>query len=153
MNIRDYIIFLCNSGYTEDQIKAMVISPRPRASCPERYEPNTNINYPSISVPNLQWETKIKRTVQNVGHKKTAIYFASTVNPNGVEVEVWPRILIFSPFKKENTYFVTLKPVKASRGRYDFGSITWSDGFHYVRSPLVVQLNTTATTARDVEAF
>ncbi|CAA2957179.1 subtilisin-like protease [Olea europaea subsp. europaea] len=151
MNTRDYIIFLCNSGYTEDEIKAMVICPR--ASCPKKYEPNTNINYPSISVPNLQWETTIKRTVQNVGHKKTAIYFASTVNPNGVEVEVWPRILIFSPFKKESTYFVTLKPVKASQGRYDFGSMTWSDGFHHVRSPLVVQLNTTATTARDVEAF
>ncbi|KAL2470039.1 Subtilisin-like serine endopeptidase family protein [Abeliophyllum distichum] len=153
MNTRDYIIFLCNIGYTEDQIKAMVICPFSTCArcCREKKEPNTNINYPSISVSNLQWETTIKRSVRNVGHKKTAIYFVSTVNPDGVEVDVWPRILIFSPFKAENSYFVTLKPVKASRGRYDFGSITWSDGFHHVRSPLVVQLNTT-TNAAQVEA-
>ncbi|XP_075521124.1 subtilisin-like protease SBT3.18, partial [Primulina tabacum] len=142
MTAKDYIVFLCNINYTEEQIRSLVMTNTcPR--CPSKYQPNWNINYPSITVLNLKQETTIKRTVRNVGHKKTAIYFVSIVNPNGVEVTVWPEILIFSVFREEITYLVTLKPLKNSRGRYDFGSITWSDGFHRVRSPLVVQVNNT----------
>ncbi|KAK4441060.1 Subtilisin-like protease SBT3.18 [Sesamum alatum] len=141
MTTRDYVLFLCNIGYTEEQIQAIVSCPS--TTCPDRTEPNWSMNYPSITVSSLTCTTTIKRTVRNVGHMKTAMYFASIVSPNGVEVVVWPRILMFTPFKEEMTYFVTLKPVKMSEGRYDFGWISWSDGFHQVRSPLVVQVNTT----------
>ncbi|KAL7124466.1 hypothetical protein ABFS83_14G050000 [Erythranthe nasuta] len=143
MTTRDYILFLCNRGYSEDQIQTMVICPLatpPR--CPDRLEPDSSINYPSITVSNLECTKTIKRTVRNVGPAKTAVYFVSVVSPNGVEVAVWPTILIFSPLKEELTYYVTLKPVKVARGRYEFGSITWSDGVHHVRSPMVVQVNT-----------
>ncbi|KAK6145022.1 hypothetical protein DH2020_021842 [Rehmannia glutinosa] len=146
MTTRDYVLFLCNNGYYEEQIEAMVICPVSTiTSCPDQkvVEPDWNINYPSITVSNLKRTTTIKRTVRNVGRAKTAMYFVSTVNPNGVEVVVWPKILIFSPLKEEITYYVSLKPLKVSRGRYDFGSIIWCDGFHKVRSPLVVQVNTT----------
>ncbi|KAK4492225.1 hypothetical protein RD792_003025 [Penstemon davidsonii] len=138
---RDYLLFLCNSGYTDEQIQAMVVCPL-TTRCPNKIEPNWNINYPSITISNLKCTTTIKRTVRNVGSMKTAIYFVKIVNPRGVEVVVWPKVLVFSAFKEEVTYFVTLKPLKKSQGRYDFGSITWSDGFHHVRSPIVVQLNT-----------
>lgn len=148
MTTRDYVHFLCNNGYSEEQIRAMVICPiTTSTSCPSMPEPDRNINYPSITVSDLRCTTTIKRTVRNVGRIKTAMYFASIVSPNGVEVVVWPRILMFSRFKEEATYFVTLKPVKVSEGRYDFGSITWSDGFHKVRSPLVVQVNSTGGAA------
>ncbi|KAG8371769.1 hypothetical protein BUALT_Bualt13G0122700 [Buddleja alternifolia] len=141
-NTRDYVIFLCNSGYSEEQIRSMVICPVETCTrCPNKLEPNWNVNYPSITISNLNCTTTVKRSVKNVGHVKTAIYFVSVVSPNGVEVVVWPKMLIFSGFKEEVTYFVTLKPLKMSQGRYDFGSITWSDGFHRVRSPLVVQVN------------
>lgn len=142
LTAREYIVFLCNRNYTEEQIRSLVMT-NTCTRCPSEYEPNWNINYPSITVLNLKQETTVKRTVRNVGHMKTAIYFVSIVNPNGVEVRVWPEILIFSAFREEITYFVTLKPLKNSGGRYDFGSITWSDGFHHVRSPLVVQVNNT----------
>ncbi|XP_058001631.1 subtilisin-like protease SBT3.18 isoform X2 [Hevea brasiliensis] len=146
MKTRDYIIFLCNIGYTQEQIKKMILpSPGTDITCCS-YLPKTNmnmnINYPSITVSNLQSSTTIKRTVRNVGTKKNAIYFVRIVKPNGVEVVVWPRVLIFSCFKEEFSYYVTLKPLKKSQGRYDFGEIVWSDGFHYVRSPLVVVVNT-----------
>lgn len=150
MTTRDYVLFLCNIGYSEEVIQVMVICPFTTCTrCPERPEPDWNINYPSITVSNLKCTTTIKRTVCNVGLMKTAIYFVSTVNPNGVEVVVWPKVLIFSPLKEEVTYYVTLKPLKISQGRYDFGSITWSDGFHHVRSPLVVQVNTTGVVSAD----
>ncbi|KAL0369951.1 UNVERIFIED_CONTAM: Subtilisin-like protease SBT3.18 [Sesamum angustifolium] len=151
MTTRDYVLFLCNSGYSEEQIQAIVSCPS--TTCSDRTEPNWNINYPSITVSSLTCTTTIKRTVRNVGHMKTAMYFASIVSPNGVEVVVWPRILMFTPFKEEMTYFVTLKPLKMSEGRYDFGWITWSDGFHQVRSPLVVQVNTTGVVGSNNMAY
>ncbi|KAL0390395.1 UNVERIFIED_CONTAM: Subtilisin-like protease SBT3.18 [Sesamum calycinum] len=151
MTTRDYILFLCNIGYSEEQIQAIVSCPS--TTCPDRTEPNWNINYPSITVSSLTCTTTIKRTVRNVGHMKTAMYFASIVSPNGVEVVVWPRILMFTPLKEEMTYFVTLKPLKMSEGRYDFGWITWSDGFHQVRSPLVVQVNTTGVVGSNNMAY
>ncbi|KAL0418061.1 UNVERIFIED_CONTAM: Subtilisin-like protease SBT3.18 [Sesamum radiatum] len=151
MTTPDYILFLCNIGYSEEQIQAIVSCPS--TTCPDRTEPNWNINYPSITVSSLTCTTTIKRTVRNVGHMKTAMYFASIVSPNGVEVVVWPRILMFTPLKEEMTYFVTLKPLKMSEGRYDFGWITWSDGFHQVRSPLVVQVNTTGVVGSNNMAY
>ncbi|XP_059628744.1 subtilisin-like protease SBT3.18 isoform X2 [Cornus florida] len=144
MKTSDYILFLCNIGYTQDQIKKMVIDCYGTdTSCKKSHKTNSNVNYPSITVSNLRTTTTIKRTVRNVGKKKTAIYFASVTKPNGVEVVIWPRILIFTWFKEEFSYYVTLKPEKCSQGRYDFGEIVWSDGFHDVRSPLVVSVNFT----------
>ncbi|XP_040995148.1 subtilisin-like protease SBT3.18 isoform X6 [Juglans microcarpa x Juglans regia] len=144
MKTSDYILFLCNIGYTQENIHKMVLPcPGVDISCPKVPKSNTNINYPSITVSNLKSTMTIKRTVRNVGHKKNTIYFASIVKPDGVEVFIWPRALIFSWFNEENSYYVTLKPLKKSQGRYDFGEIVWSDGCHKVRSPLVVCVNTT----------
>ncbi|PSR86918.1 Subtilisin-like protease SBT3.18 [Actinidia chinensis var. chinensis] len=148
MKASDYILFLCNIGYTTDQINSIVsLSPSTILSCPKgSYLSNANLNYPSITVSNLQSTVTIKRTVRNVGWKKAAIYFARIVKPNGVEVVVWPRVLFFSCFREEVSYYVTFKPLKKSQGRYDFGEIVWSDGFHSVRSPLVVIVSTASST-------
>lgn len=150
----DYVLFLCNIGYTISQIKLIVeISPGTIICCPKSFPlTNSNLNYPSITVSNLQSTMTLKRTVRNVGRKKTAIYFASIVEPNGVEVKVWPRVLIFSCFWEEMSYYVTLKPKKHSQGRYDFGEIIWSDGFHSVRSPLVVLVNTSTNRSSNTTA-
>lgn len=74
--------------------------------------------------------------------KKITVYIASIVSPHGVEVTVWPRILFFTYLSDEHSYYVTLKPQKMSQGRYDYGEIVWFDGFHTVRSPLVVCVDT-----------
>lgn len=141
MQASDYIAYLCDIGYAREQIKAMVL-PGTHVSCSKEDQSISNLNYPSITVSNLRSTVTIKRTVRNVGSKKTALYFVSVLNPHGVQVSVWPRILFFSCFKEEHTYYVTLKPRKKSQGRYDFGEIVWTDGFHHVRSPLVVSVNT-----------
>ncbi|KAI9196197.1 hypothetical protein LWI28_021868 [Acer negundo] len=145
----DYILFLCNIGYTQKKLQKIVILPLPGTktiSCPPT---NTDLNYPSITVSNLQSSVMtIKRTVKNVGEKRNVVYFCSSiVEPDGVEVLVWPRVLFFSFYKEELSFYVTLKPIKASQGRYDFGEIVWSDGFHHhVRTPLIVFLNNTSIT-------
>ncbi|KAL3518906.1 hypothetical protein ACH5RR_021495 [Cinchona calisaya] len=164
MKTQDYIIFLCNIGYNEDQIRSLVLHTHgntnngkntycfsdPSSSEAGRITSNANLNYPSITVLNLQRTTTITRTVHNVATGqgwKVAVYFVRVVNPHGVDVVVWPKLLIFSPIKQECTYYVTFIPNKISQGRYDFGEIIWSDGFHYVRSPLVVLVNTSTTAA------
>ncbi|KDP30627.1 hypothetical protein JCGZ_16192 [Jatropha curcas] len=138
MKSKDYIPFLCNLGYTKQQIQILVGTDT--IDCSSSLI--ADINYPSITVSNLQSTTTVRRTVRNVGPNRIAIYFAKIVEPNGVEVVIWPRILLFTYFRKELSYYVTLKPLKKSQGRYDFGEIEWSDGFHCVRSQLVVLVNT-----------
>ena len=145
----DYILFLCNIGYNQQQIEALVL-PSPETdtiSCSQIRKLNANINYPSIVVSNLQSTVTIKRTVRNVSPSNFAVYFSNIIKPHGVEVVVWPRVLVFSLFKEEITYYVTFIPKKKSQGRYDFGEIVWSDGFHKVRSPLVVCVNTVLTSS------
>ncbi|CAA0829029.1 Subtilisin-like serine endopeptidase family protein [Striga hermonthica] len=144
MKARDYVFFLCNNGYSNKQIKA-IAKCQPQDTCPKCSDPNRvsdmNLNYPSITVPDLKNSTTVKRTVRNVGQKNPTTYNVSIVKPNGVQVVVRPTTMRFSSVNQEKTYYVTLTPLKESEGRYDFGSITWSDGSHRVRSPLVVQIN------------
>ncbi|OMO57828.1 hypothetical protein COLO4_35081 [Corchorus olitorius] len=145
MKTSDYILFLCNIGYSQERIKRIVLpSPGVDTNCKHVFQTNANVNYPSISISNLKSAMTIKRTVRNVGWGKTAIYFGTAKEPDGVEVVIWPRVLFFTPLKQEISYYVTLKPLKKSQARYDFGEIVWSDGFHSVRSPLVVLVNTVA---------
>lgn len=140
MNIHDYIVFLCNMGYATELIKNLVRSGT-FTSCPVSPPSTSNLNYPSITVSDLRCTTTIKRTARNVGRSKNAVYFPRVLSPSGVEVSVWPRVMIYSWYKSENTYYLTLKPMKKSKGRCDFGEIVWSDGVHSVRSPLTVCVN------------
>ncbi|WCJ28790.1 Subtilisin-like protease SBT3.18 [Euphorbia peplus] len=150
----DYINFLCNIGYTDDQITSLVLpnsDPTIQTCCPKIPKSNQDINYPSVTVSNLNSIITVRRTVKNVGRNRNAVYFVTTVKPNGVEVAIWPRVLVFSYFREEISYYVTLKPLKKSKGRYDFGDIVWSDGFdHHVRSPLVVLVNNVVDDDDDV---
>lgn len=143
MKTSDYITFLCNMGYTQDQISLMV-QPGTDTTCPHFYTSNSNLNYPAITVSNLQTTTTVKRIVRNVGRNQNALYFPRTVSTHGVDVYIWPKVLAFSWFRDEITYFVTLRPRKVSHGRYDFGEIVWSDGLHNVRIPLAVCVNNTS---------
>ncbi|XP_063938562.1 subtilisin-like protease SBT3.18 isoform X1 [Daucus carota subsp. sativus] len=148
MTTIDYIMYLCSIAYTEGHIRRIVsLSKISSATCPKGSKKAYNINFPSIMVSNLQSQITIKRTVRNVSIKKTAIYFASVVKPHGVEVSVWPSVLIFSYFKDELSYYVTLTPTKKSQERFNFGEIILFDGFHFVRSPLIVRVNTTCTSS------
>lgn len=143
MKTSDYIIFLCNMGYSQKHIQLIVLNGT-STTCPQPSVSTSNLNYPAITVSNLQSTTTLKRTVRNVGQNRNAAYFPRVVNPEGVNMYVWPRVLLFSWIKSEVTYYVTLSPRKRSQGRYDFGEIVWSDGFHSVRSPVIVCVNNSA---------
>ncbi|KAL6008149.1 hypothetical protein ACLOJK_033655 [Asimina triloba] len=144
MDARDQVLFLCSIGYTNAQIKAMILSsPWVDTHCPRQPEhrpTELDLNYPAIVVSDLVCSVSVERSLRNVGHCP-AVYFASVEEPHGVRVEVSPRVLLFTPQKEVNTYHVTLAALKQSRGRYDFGKIVWSDGHHHVAIPLAVRVS------------
>lgn len=102
-----------------------------------------DLNYPSITITELKLgaTVRVKRTVRNVCGGAVAEYRARVVSPDGVRVTVRPRRLIFFGSEGETIdYYVTFRAVKWSSQRFDFGELIWSDGFHRVRSALVVRV-------------
>lgn len=136
---KNYVLFLCRIGYNEQQIRTIVSSDL-NITCPKNGPSASDLNYPSIAVANLKSVTTIKRTVTNVG-PENCVYRAIVYCPPGVEVIIKPKILVFRPNIKTATFSVTLKALKRSEGVYNFGALVWSNGVHYVRSPIVVRVN------------
>ncbi|XP_077228827.1 subtilase family protein [Tasmannia lanceolata] len=131
----DYLLFLCGSGVKID----------PSFTCPTVPLSPSNLNHPSIAISNLNGSITIKRTVKSVTSSKS-IYVAIVEPPPGVSVEISPRTLSFSQVSEEKSFNVTFKVEesivgkKYEPGKYMFGSYTWADGFHIVRSPIAVSL-------------
>lgn len=136
--IDDYLNFLCALGYNSTQISVFTESPY---QCLNKFS-LLNLNYPSITVPNLSGSVTITRTVKNVGSPAT--YIAHVQKPNGITVSVEPSILMFKNVGEEKSFKVTFKPIQGkATNNYVFGKLTWSDGEHYVQSPIVVKANLT----------
>ncbi|XP_068642045.1 subtilisin-like protease SBT5.3 [Aristolochia californica] len=129
----DYLNFLCNYGYNSSQMASFI---KQGYKCPEKWS-ILDMNYPSITVPNLRKSTTVTRTLKNVGTPGT--YKLRLENPEGVSVSVEPKSLTFEKMGEEKSYKMILAP-KYGRmgGDYVYGRIIWSDGLHYVRSPIVV---------------
>lgn len=146
----DYVSFLCNLNYTERNIRAVTRRP---ADCrgARRAGHAGNLNYPSLSATFVAAgaaaaaaasRTHFIRTVTNVGGG-SAVYRASVTAPEGCNVTVQPRRLAFRRDGQRLSFAVRVEA--ALGGRMEPGSslvrsgaLTWSDGRHVVRSPIVV---------------
>ncbi|KAA8526651.1 hypothetical protein F0562_008145 [Nyssa sinensis] len=134
LTVNDYLNFLCALGYNQTQIA--LFSERPY-TC-SKHTSLANFNYPSITVPKLNGSITVTRTVKNVGSPGT--YRAHVKKPAGISISVKPGSLKFEKIGEEKTFKLTLKVKEANAARdYVFGGLTWSDGKHYVRSPIVVK--------------
>ncbi|XP_052203199.1 subtilisin-like protease SBT5.3 [Diospyros lotus] len=134
LTAKDYLRFLCTLGYNQTQIALFWGNPY-RCS---KLISLINFNYPSITVPKLTGSITMTRTVKNVGSPGT--YAVRVRNQAGISVSVKPESLKFGKFGEEKQVKLTLKAEKVEKGRdYVFGELTWSDGKHFVRSPIVVK--------------
>ena len=136
----DYLVFLCYYGYPEKTIKAVT---NKKFSCPKSSfdELISNINYPSISISKLDRHLAtqtVTRTVRNVGSPNST-YIALVHAPVGLEVTVSPKKMVFVEGLKRASFKVSFHGKEASRG-YNFGSITWFDGRHSVRTVFAVNV-------------
>ncbi|CAK9177165.1 unnamed protein product [Ilex paraguariensis] len=133
----DYLDFLCALGYNQTAIQ--LFSEGPYDCSPDSNL--LNFNYPSITVPNLSGSVTLTRKVKNVGSPGT--YEALVRQPLGVSVSVKPTVLNFKNTGEEKSFTLTLEAKRADVPEdYVFGELLWSDGHHYVRSPIAIASTT-----------
>ncbi|XP_078154145.1 subtilisin-like protease SBT5.4 [Carex rostrata] len=130
LNTIDYLNFLYYHAYSTTKL-ALV-----KSGCLGllKSQDIKDFNYPSFTIYNLTGSVTVTRTVKNVGPSGT--YTATVEKPSGIQVTVEPDSLMFYA-DEEKKFKVTLEVVVPGSD-YVFGSITWSDGTRYVRSPVAV---------------
>lgn len=134
LNINDYLNFLCAINYNQTEIRMFTEEPY---ACPKPINLH-DFNYPSITVPLLKGSITVTRTVKNVGSPGT--YKARITRPPGITASVEPESLVFNKIGEEKSFKLTLElKQKSAAKEYVFGQLIWSDGKHYVRSPIVVK--------------
>ncbi|KAG0462807.1 hypothetical protein HPP92_021283 [Vanilla planifolia] len=134
LKVGDYLRFVCALGYNRDVVAHF----KKNFRCPNKTMEAININYPSITIPKLSGFVKVTRTLKNVGPKGT--YKVRVHEPEGISVKVEPKSLTFDQLGVKKKFSLLVKPKNATvDDGYVFGKITWSDGVHHVRSPLVVR--------------
>lgn len=97
----------------------------------------SDLNQPSIAIGDVAGVQTVKRTVTNVG-SSAATYTATVSAPPGFTVSVSPSQFTV-PAGGKQSFEVTLTRTTSTLGAYGTGSLTWSDGTHAVRSPIVVR--------------
>ncbi|KAH6793622.1 hypothetical protein C2S52_004099 [Perilla frutescens var. hirtella] len=128
----DIIDFLCSTGTSPDQLKNLTGE---TTHCRNTTKSSYNFNYPSIGVSNLRGNISVHRTVTYYG-EGPAVYKAEVDSPPGVDVSVAPNELTFKKMGEKMSFTLNFTPYNTSNGDFVFGSLTWTDGMHVVRSPV-----------------
>jgi len=97
----------------------------------------SDLNVASIAVGALAGTQTVKRTLTNVGNA-SATYSASTTGLGGFAVGITPSSLTLAP-GQSGSFTVTITRTTATLNAYTGGQLTWTDGTHIVRSPVVVR--------------
>ncbi|TVU32952.1 hypothetical protein EJB05_24717 [Eragrostis curvula] len=134
----DYLDFLCTLRYNATVMAMFNGAPY---TCPgEAPRAVADLNYPSITVVNVTAAgATARRRVKNVGLPGTT-YKAFVTEPAGVSVTVTPSVLHFGAKGDEKGFEVTFQVKNPALAKdYSFGSLVWTNGKQFVRSPLVVK--------------
>ncbi|KAI0488807.1 hypothetical protein KFK09_028646 [Dendrobium nobile] len=137
LGIDDYMDFLCALGFNSTQSLKLLGKPY---KCSKKKTVMENLNYPSFAIPSLKKTMTVTRTVKNVGSPGT--YTARIKAPEGILVSVKPQVLQFKEIGEEKKFKLYFESTEGRvRKGYSFGVLIWSDGIHYVRSPMAVKAN------------
>jgi hypothetical protein len=98
----------------------------------------TDLNLASIAIGKLAGVQTTSRRVTNVG-STAATYTSNVTGLNGVDVEVSPSSLTLAPGASATFTVKFTTNSSATFDQYTSGHLTWTDGVHTVRSPLVVK--------------
>jgi hypothetical protein len=96
----------------------------------------SDFNGPSIAIGDLAGAQTVTRTLTNVDGRGT--YNATVTGLAGLSVAVTPSTFTINPNKKQKVS-IKISNVSAPVNAYVSGFITWSDGRHKVRIPVVVK--------------
>jgi subtilisin family serine protease len=127
----DWLAFLCGTttGVSASTCNAL-------AGLGYSFDPS-NLNGASIAIGDLAGNQTVKRKVTNVG-SAAATYNASVTGMAGFAVDVSPSSLSLNP-GQTGTFDITITRTTATLSAYTGGQLTWSDGTHNVRIPLVIR--------------
>ncbi|XP_010541995.1 PREDICTED: subtilisin-like protease SBT1.8 [Tarenaya hassleriana] len=135
ISTEEYIRFLCSLDYTLNHIQAII--KRPNVNCSRKFSDPGQLNYPSFSV--LFRDKRVvryTRELTNVG-APGSVYKVTVDVSVSVSVTVRPKRLVFRTAGEKKRYTVTFSAKRGVSGATaEFGSITWSNSQHQVRSPV-----------------
>ncbi|XP_056851667.1 subtilisin-like protease SBT3.15 [Raphanus sativus] len=136
MGIKDYISYMCSAGYNDTSITRVLGK---KTTCPSSPGASSilDINLPSITIPNLDQEVTLTRSLTNAG-PNNSVYKAVIESPLGITLTVYPTTLVFGS-GEVLSFKVRVKTRHKVNTGYFFGSLTWTDGVHDVRIPVSVQ--------------
>jgi subtilisin family serine protease len=97
----------------------------------------SDLNVASLAIGDLAGTETLTRKVTNVG-SSAATYTRSVSGLTGITVDVQPTSLTLNP-GQTGTFTVTFTRTTATLNAYAGGQLTWTDGTHNVRIPLVVR--------------
>jgi len=124
-NMTDWIGFLCGTQL-------------PSSYCTSRGIPvvsPSNFNGASIAISALPGSLTVTRTVTNVGAKGT---YSFSFSGAGISASVSPATFTLNPGEKQ-TLQITITRTTAVLNAYTGGQLTWTDGKHSVRIPVVAK--------------
>jgi hypothetical protein len=126
-----YVAFLCGTTDIVDPASCQILEDRGFSDEP------SDLNLASIGIGELAGSQTVTRTVTNVGAAGT--YTATVEAPLGVSVAVEPSSLELAAGESGSFEVTFTTEAGAEYDEWVFGSLTWSDGDHSVRSPLAVR--------------
>ncbi|XP_019162830.1 PREDICTED: subtilisin-like protease SBT3.3 [Ipomoea nil] len=141
----DYIKYDCALGYNSSEIYNITKETpnydvkQERQICPKTKPSALDLNLPSIVVPDLNKPVTIHRTVTNVG-PPNSVYNAMFNPPLGTTITVKPNVLSFDANTHKRSFTLEISAVEERNTGFTFGSLTWTDGVHFVRSPIAVKM-------------
>ena len=129
--VQDWIAFLCGATNRVEQDVCADLEASGHSLDAK------DLNTPSIGIAMLDGSKTVTRTVTNVGDQ-TATYTATTSGLVGIDVVVEPSTLTIEPGASAS-YTVTFTVEDGDVMTYLAGQLTWTDGTHRVRSPIVLR--------------
>jgi hypothetical protein len=131
----DYVKYLCSIGRSDD--------------CSAGSVKAYNLNLPTIAMENVMGALTVVRTVTNVSDQPATYNATATVT--GYSIAVSPPTLTLGPGESKS-FNVTLTRTYANDYEWQYGQLTWSDGKHAVRSPIVARSGPSITAPELVKA-
>ena len=112
----------------------------PRSYCKARHVKPidaSDMNTASIAVATMAGSQTVTRSVTNVSNR-VSMYTASLAGLDGFDVKVTPSKLNIPPGETKS-FRVTISGTGPGLDHYAAGQLTWSDGTHNVRIPVVIK--------------
>jgi subtilisin family serine protease len=130
-NILDWLAFLCGTTNGVDPGTCAAL-----AGMGYSFDPS-DFNGASIAIGDMAGAQTITRKVTNVG-SSSATYSWSITGLAGIDTVVTPASFTLAPGATQS-YTVAFTRTTATLNAYVGGQLTWTDGTHNVRSPIVIR--------------